>query len=86
MQLMTCRLISRSALTGLRKDPLPDIKPLPLLIREGTVRVAESAGEEFADAGVKDLQGQHGFPVSHRKADSVCVDGDDSRVQLSEKG
>jgi hypothetical protein len=60
-----------SALASLRKDLLPNIQPLLLLIGKRAVRVPEGRREEIAEASVENFQREHGLPVAQCEADSV---------------
>lgn len=70
------------SLLRLRKDRLPYLNPLLLLIRQPPLRLTECASEDLPDSRRKSLQRKHGFPVSHRESDPIGVDGNHPRVHL----
>lgn len=67
------RAKERSPLPRLRKNHLPNLQPLLLLVGQRPMRVLKCGTEEVAQTAAEEFQRQHGFPVSDSEADAVVV-------------
>lgn len=66
----------------LRKDRLPDLNPLLLLVRQPSLRLSERPSEDLPNSRRKHLQRQHRLPISHHESDPIGIDGNHPRVHL----
>lgn len=82
---MSLDWVASDSLSGQSENLLPDFNPLLLFIRQHLLGIAECAGQNVADAGAENLEGEHVFPITDCEPDSVLVDGNDARIHLLHK-